>query len=104
MFFISLRFPITLTGSLSPVAFFASGVSSRINTFQVFSSAMVDLPVVQLSVSARFARLSSELHVHDRQHQATMNSPLQRLIIWLNLQSELGASLRVLVSIVHDRV
>lgn len=75
LFFISLSFPMTLTGSVSPVAFLcrcqplellgtlhpthcASGVSRRMKTFHVFSSAMVDFPVVQLSDWARDASLA----------------------------------------------
>jgi hypothetical protein len=37
--------------------YFASAVSNLMNTFQVFSSPMVDLPVVQLSSSAFFINL-----------------------------------------------
>lgn len=48
MLFLSSRRPaMTLSGSVSPVAFWASGVSRRMNTFQRFSSPIVDLPVVQ---------------------------------------------------------
>jgi hypothetical protein len=83
-FFISRSLPMTLMGSVSPVAFlllsggttgaepspgynawltptpthFASGVSSRMKTFHFFSSPMVDLPVVQESVFALASSLT----------------------------------------------